>query len=146
MILPSHPEAAPPKGYRPHMNLSVKLRAVLIACGFDPDTVEFDHQPPLALRIWDEATQDTIPPANDPRFIRPMPRQEHREKTNGPATKARAQGDKTDIAKTVRVSADQQDFRDRMERKQPGKPRERSGKINSRPFPKGKRPLRGHHV
>ena len=69
------PAPAPPKGYRPHMPVKVKLESMLIngpvlddegrkVC--ELEQVEFDHQPPLQMRVWDEEAGDTIPAANDP--------------------------------------------------------------------------------
>lgn len=126
MTAPRPPVSGPPTGFRPHMPLSVKLRAALIALGLDPDAIDFDHDPPLALRIWDEAAQDTRPPANDPRHIRPLARQVHRERT--------ARVDVPAIAKVDRLTETQQAFRSALLAKTPGTPRKLKGSIQSRPF------------
>lgn len=68
---------------RPHMSISVKLKATLIALGLDPDHVDFDHDPPLALRFFDEETGTYQPDANDPKYIKPLDRAKHRDKTGG---------------------------------------------------------------
>lgn len=94
-----------PQNYRPHIPLKVKVEACLIGMGLDPRAVEWDHDPPLALRPWDEDKQDTDPPANDPRFITPRVKEDHREKT------------KTDvgrIAKAKRLSKAHEDMRRRL--------------------------------
>lgn len=135
-VAPREPEEGPPKGYRPHMPMAVKIEAALLALGLDPKTVEWDHDPALQLRRWDKKKKDTIPPANDPRFIKPRPKAAHAEKSNGPATKAFAQGDKTEIAKGDRLAAQQAEFRRRILSKEPGKPREKTGSIKSAGFPK----------
>lgn len=45
---------------------------------------QFDHDPALKLRDWDEKVQDTIPPANDPDFIFHKTVTCHRKKTSHP--------------------------------------------------------------
>ena len=123
------------------MPLRVKVAAALHALNLDPADVQWDHDPPLQLRVWDEKTKDTIPPANDPKHIVPRAAAAHRAKTNGPATKARAQGDKTEIAKTRRLAERQAALRQSIDTKKPGAPRASKSRMKSRPFPKGKRPL-----
>lgn len=71
-----------------------KLRAIialrqngLCACGCGERLMpgfHIDHEPPLDLRLWDEATQDTIPPANDPDHLFGKTPNCHRRKTNHP--------------------------------------------------------------
>lgn len=70
-VVPSEPAPAPPKGYRPHMPMKVKLEAALRALGLTLETVDFDHTPPLQMRVWRPDKGDTDPPANDPAFIMP---------------------------------------------------------------------------
>lgn len=87
--------------------------------------LDFDHQPPLALREIDPITGDTIPPANDPRYIRPMLREQHREKTFG--TKATTAGsDIHAIARVKRLSKKQEEFRQKMLEKLPKEERPKS--------------------
>ena len=129
------PAPAPPKGYRPHMPVSAKLEAALRALGMEPRDVEWDHNPPLQLRVWCPVRGDTIPPANDPRFIVPRHSSDHRAKT--------AEVDVPAIAKTRRLSSDHELFRARVLSKTSGEPapepKRRSRRIPSRPFPqKGK--------
>lgn len=133
-ILPSEPAPAPPKGFRPHMPLSVKLEAALRALGLTLETVDFDHCPALQQRVWNPAANNTEPPANDARYIVPREREAHREKTSGGKTKAKAQGDVTEIAKTKNLAESQAEFRRRMLAKEPGAEPERKSKWGSRPF------------
>lgn len=133
-VAPSLPAPAPPKGFRPHMPLKVKLEAALRALGLTIDTVDFDHDPPLGMRVWRPDQQDTDPPANDPAHIVPRPRGQHREKTSGRTTKARAEGDQTEIARTQRLADEQAAFRARLLAKAPGEKRTRKGTIRSRGF------------
>jgi hypothetical protein len=123
---------APPKGYRPHMSVSVKLEAALRALGMEPRDVEWDHDPPLQLRVWCPVKGDTIPPANDPRFIVPRRTRDHAAKT--------ANVDIPAIAKTRRLSSDHELFRARALAKAGGdpapEPKRRSRRIPSRPFQK----------
>jgi hypothetical protein len=76
--------------YRPHMPLSVKLEAAILQLGLDPKSVDFDHDPALGLRVFDETTKTYSPDANDPKFITIRSRaDDHRVKTSGtPATTA----------------------------------------------------------
>lgn len=129
------PAPAPPKGYRPHMPVGTKLEAALLALGMEPRYVEWDHNPPLQLRVWCPVRGDTIPPANDPRFIVPRLSSDHRTKT--------AKVDVPAIAKTRRLSSDHELFRARVLAKagcDPApEPKRRSRRIASRQFPrKGK--------
>lgn len=126
------PAPAPPVGKkRRHMPLMVKLEAALRALGLDPKDVEWQHEPPIAMRVWVPERGDYDPPENDPRYIRPMPKAEHREVT--------AKRDIPAIAKTKRLSRKHEELRRRMlepdaEPEPPGKRGKR--KIPSRPFPK----------
>lgn len=71
-----------------------KLRAVLAlrhnglcSCGCGARLMpgfHIQHDPPLELRLWDEATQDTIPRANDPNYMFPMTSTCHVRVTNHP--------------------------------------------------------------
>lgn len=87
---------------RPHMPLGVKLVACLLVMGLDPDDVDFDHQPALGLRHFDPATGKYSPDANDPRYIVPRLRADHKIKTNGRGATTRG-SDKGEIAKTRRL-------------------------------------------
>lgn len=70
--------------HRPHMPLSVKLQAAILQLGFDPAAVDFDHDPALGLRIFNEETKTYTPDANDPKFITVRARGgDHKAKTFG---------------------------------------------------------------
>jgi len=88
---------------RKHLSLSVRLRAALYALGLDPDDIQWDHSPPLALR---ERSLDGkyIPDECDPRYLVPMSRQAHKLKTHG-GTAHKADGDIHKIAKAKRLMA-----------------------------------------
>ena len=87
---------------RPHMSLSVKLEAAILQLGLDPNDVEYDHDPALALRRYDEKTGKWTPDANDPRYITLRSGENHNTKTNG--TKTTSYGsDSHAIAKAKRI-------------------------------------------
>lgn len=140
---------------RPHMPMKVKLDACLILLGFDPDSVEWHHDPALELRPYTVIYPDTddvykakilyFPDANDPRYIRPMAKEDHKRQTFG--TGKPREGDIKTIAHVRRMTKKQKDFRDKMLAKEIGVGVEwikSSGydnpgrKIPSRPFPKRK--------
>ena len=146
-LAPREPALGPPAGFRPHMGVTIKLEAAcrLARC---PDcgerlgsmaNVQADHDPPIQQRLWNPITEDTIPAANDPDHIVLRHVDCHAVKTNGPRTKARAQGDKTEIARTTRLTEDQQAFRTKMitgVKPAPAKPKQR---IQSRGFQRRKK-------
>lgn len=138
------PMDGPPKGYRPHMPLKVKLEAALMAAGFRPreQNIEFHHAPPLQLRIWCPEKQDTIPAANDPAYIVPMLEEDHERQTNGRGGEKRvttAGSDRHMIGKARSLSKAQAEFRRRILAKDSGEPVERKSKWPKRPF-RPKRP------
>lgn len=87
------------KKYRPHMPLKVKLESALLALGLEPKAVQWDHDPALGLREYDEETRIYTPAANDPRYIVPRTIPAHALKTDGPPATS-AGSDKNMIAKT----------------------------------------------
>lgn len=88
----SAPATPPPNRRRKHRSAAVERDACLLLLGFDlAKPIEWHHQPSLALRPWDEATQDFIPGENDPRFLRPLQKAAHAEETK----QLRPQVDKT---------------------------------------------------
>lgn len=90
--------------YRPHMPLSVKLQAAILQLGLDPAGVDFDHDPALGLREFDEETKTYTPDANDPKFITVRARTEdHRIKTSGNGATS-AGSDIHRIAKSKRLA------------------------------------------
>lgn len=90
MAVPLVPVAKPKR----RKAISKKLRALvalqqggLCSCGCEEKLqlgFHIDHDPALELRAWDEAVQDTIPPANDPAYLFGMVPDHHRKKTNHP--------------------------------------------------------------
>jgi hypothetical protein len=94
------------------------------------------------LRTWDAEAGDTIPAANDPAHIVIRHRDCHVGKTSGGKTKAKAQGDVTEIYRTRRLAKKQAEMRARMlapapaEEEPPDKPAKRKSNFASRPFPK----------
>lgn len=131
------------KSRRKSVPLLAKLHAALYQLGFEPHEVDLDHDPALALRVWDEAAQDTIPPANDPKYLVWRPRAEHRAKTFGRGGERRissADGDIHKIAKAKRLAARRESFDRVLIAKATGEAlpvdHKRKAKIPSRPFPK----------
>ena len=133
------------KDVRKDIPLRIKLAVALRMLGFvKGERVDFDHDPALGLRDWDEDAQDFIPPQLDPDFIVIRLKPAHDVKTNGtPATSYGS--DKHAIAKIDRVSADVEAFRRRVLAKTDpdidAPPRDRS-RIPSRGFSRQHRPLR----
>jgi hypothetical protein len=132
------------KAHRPHMPLSVKLEACLLLLGLDPKQVEFDHDPALARRYFNEAVGDYEPAANDPRYIRPRAPDGHLQKTTGRKGESRlssaGDGDTTQAAKVKRLAPEHESFRRRLLTREPGEKHKRKGtfparKMQSRPFP-----------
>ena len=70
------------------------------------------------MRPIDPETGDTIPPANDPRFITPLSRAVHKAKTFGNATPL--SGDVSKIAKLDRIEEGAAAFRARLLAKETG--------------------------
>lgn len=118
---------------RKPISLMAQLHAALRQLGFEPHEVELDHTPALALRDWDEAKQDTIPPASDPRYLVWRPKSEHRIKTfeRGATTVG---SDIGEAARLKRLTRKEEAFRQRLLSKETGKPRAKSGRWPKRPF------------
>lgn len=129
--------------HRRHIPIGVKLHACLLLLGYTDEeitggAIQWDHFPALGLRLVDEATGELVPHPNDPRAIRPMRKDDHKVKTCGlPATTAGS--DIHGIAKAKRLTNEQEEFRARLLRKQPGEKRKPKGTIRSRGFDKSKR-------
>jgi hypothetical protein len=103
--------------------------------------IDWNHNPPLALRFVDPDTGEISPAANDPKYIEPLRRKDHHKRTFGtPATTAGS--DIHAIAKAKRLAKEQEEARRRMLAKSDGsqeiKPRKKT-KWASRPFPKRKK-------
>lgn len=129
--------------------LSVKLAVALRMLGFTKeDQVQYDHDPALGLREWDEEKRDFIPPQNDPDWIVIRTKPSHRTKTTGRKGERAVTSygsDQHAIAKIDRLQKEQAAFRSRLLAKDagessPGKSRQ---SIPSRGFAKGHRPIPG---
>jgi hypothetical protein len=112
---------------------------VLLLLGYTDEEIrdgliEWDHCPSLGLRFANPETGELEPAPNDPRFIRPMRKHEHRQKTVGTASPL--SGDISLIAKSKRIEKETAAFRARLLAKRPGIKRPRRSKLASRPFPK----------
>jgi hypothetical protein len=133
------------KDVRKNIPLSVQLAVALRQLGFAKgQRVDFDHDPALGLRDWDEEKQDFIPPQLDPEFIVIRTEPDHDRKTNGNGATSYG-SDKHAIAKIDRVSEAEEAFRRRLLAKAdpdidvPARPR---SKIPNRGFSRLFRPLR----
>jgi hypothetical protein len=102
-----------PDRRRKSIPLKTQLHAALYQLGLEPHEAELDHDPALGRRDWDEQAKDTVPPANDPKFLVWRPREGHKRKTFG--TKATTYGsDIFEMAKERRVTKKQAEFRSRL--------------------------------
>ena len=130
------PVLLPPPGWRgPNMPLSVKRQVVRNQGGFcavsntliarDYSNVDFDHRPPIHEREYDPARDDTIPPVNDPDFIRAIVRPEHRTVTTSDVKR---------MNKVDRLRGALSEHEKAMARKAAGLPRARKGSIPGRGF------------
>jgi hypothetical protein len=133
------------KDARKDIPLRVKLAVALRMLGFAKgQRVDFDHDPALGLRPWDEGKQDFIPPQLDPDFIVVRTKPDHDKKTNGSGGTSYG-SDKHAIAKIDRVSEAEDAFRRRLLAKAdpdidaPARPRSR---FWSRGFCRQHHPLR----
>ena len=123
---------------RKSIPVKAQLHAALYQLGFEPHEVDLDHDPALGLRVYDEATQDTIPPANDPKHLVWRPKAEHKLKTTGRKGESKlsidGNGDVSRIAKVERI------LKKENEENPPSNWPKR--KLESRGFDKTHRPLR----
>jgi hypothetical protein len=87
--------------------------------GLNPDDIQIDHQPPLALRDYDETTGLYDPDELDPAHLVPMSTADHRRKTSGHAEgegfATVAGSDIHAIAKAKRVLRSQIQHRQRLD-------------------------------
>ncbi len=121
--------------YRP---LKVERDACLLALKLDPDNFIMDHQPPLAMRDYDEATGLYDPDENDSRYMVPLSPEANATKTYGKKHDV-SDGDIHKIAKAKRL-------RQRHYALLPANltilnastAKPRKSKIPSRPMPKGR--------
>lgn len=123
---------------RKSIPVKAQLHAALYQLGFEPHEVDLDHDPALGLRVYDEATGDTIPPANDPRYLVWRPKAEHKLKTTGRKGESdlsvTGNGDVSRIAKVERLL--------KKKEEKPSSYNWPSRKLESRGFDKQPRPLR----
>ena len=117
----------PPKGWRKAIPKRIR-RLVLKRDGYPEDAkgIHLDHRPPLHERPYDEAVDDTVPPANDPAFLFALTPAEHGERT--PVDVSR-------MGKTRRLRQREDEHAEAMERDW-GKRLVRKGQIRSRGFDK----------
>ena len=129
-----------PKNFHPRIPVGVKLKAALIQLGLGDEKIEWDHDPALESRPWDPIVGDTIPPANDPNFIKPMTEFDHDKKTNGPGGTKRITTKGSDTHNRKRARDLQESHAEHLRRMQGkcGDARIMSGSIKSRPFPRKK--------
>lgn len=89
--------------------IGVKLAASLLRLGFTldeiqaPGAIEWQHDPPLKERRWDDAAGDFDPPQHDPRFMLPMRKADHKAQTFGPGGEKRVHKRNSDISEPIRL-------------------------------------------
>lgn len=102
---------------RKHRPVSVERDACLHALGLLGQEIEWNHVPPLALRekLFDANGVHVgyYPDENDPRYLVPMPKADHRAATNGKPHDASG-GDIHKIAKAKRLERQTEEFRARL--------------------------------
>jgi hypothetical protein len=137
------------KDVRKNIPVSIKLAVALRMLGFAKgQRVDFDHDPALGVRDWDEAKHDFIPPQLDADFIVIRLKPVHDIKTNGNGATSYG-SDKHAIAKIDRVSEAEEVFRRRLLAKSdpdieaPPRPRSR---IPNRGFSRQHRPIRSRNT
>lgn len=148
--------AAPPKGYRPEIPVSVKFNVVMRQdgrcknCGQKLQEwreTQFDHRPPIQMRSWSDELQDTLPAANDVEYIEALHKDCHKVLTTGRQGESKLSkrgGDISDVAKLRRLTRKEEDFRKRLLTKGDPDPVSdedlpKKRKWPSRPFPKRKK-------
>lgn len=128
----------PPVGWRKPIPLSVKLQVIIEQRGLAPDKtpldalsvgVHFDHRPPLHEREYDPVADETVPPANDHRFIVALPTPLHRMISGIDVRR---------IRKTERQRKAETSFQNALLAKEPGRKRVAKGTICGRGFRKRK--------
>lgn len=135
--------------HRRHIPIGVKLHAALLLLGFSDEEIagglQWDHQPALALRVFDPETGELTPHPNDPHYLRPLRTADHDVKTRGSGATT-AGTDVGNAAKVKRIEKDPpggEDFRRRIlaikRGDEPPPPSKRKRALPSRPFPNRKR-------
>lgn len=83
----------PSKRHRKHRPVAVetavfKRQDMICACGCKEELhlgfIDFNHDPPLGLREFDEEADDYVPAENDPNFLFAMVREHHLKVTHHP--------------------------------------------------------------
>lgn len=149
----------PPDWKRPRMPADVRqavLRAQGRKCKLSGASLEkggfaFDHRPPLHDRKFDTEKWDTIPPANDPKYIQAIINDEHRFLTSGRRGDKKVSSRLGDVGRMRhddRVKEKHDAFRERQESRRRGKRLDKRTKAlimlnGKRPWPKRKLKSRG---
>lgn len=132
LFRPRQKVVTPPTGWRKPIPLAVKLQVIIQQRGLAPDNtildalavgVHFDHRPPLHEREYDPDADETIPPANDHRYIVALPAPIHR---------AISGTDLTRMRKTDRQRKAEDEFQQAFVGKEPGRKRVAKGTIRGR--------------
>ena len=93
--------------HRKHIPIGVRLHACLLLLGFTEDEisggVEWHHDPALCLRVVDKKTGLLVPHPNDPGFIRPMRKADHKVRTFGPGAERRITTRGSDVSEPRRI-------------------------------------------
>jgi hypothetical protein len=122
---------------RKPMSVGVKLRACLWHfMGVRYEDVQFDHDPCLGIRTWDEEAGDYTLPANDWRFITPRLIADHEIKTRGAGGSTAG----SDVARAAKVKRlERATARRQHELTRPERSERPRRKIASRPFNRRKK-------
>ena len=149
-----HPSGFRVSDHRKAIPIKVKFEATVGQNGRCPKCTEklgdweetdFDHNPALTLRPWDEVAQDFIPPQLDPQFIEASHKDCHKIKTFGRGGEKRITTRGSDIGERKRVrdlTNSEREFRARLLAKDAGEeapaPKRGKDKIANakRPWPK----------
>ena len=123
---------------RANMGLRVQRDAALYALGLNPANVRWDHRPPLSVRPFIEVgrARRYTPDENDPRYIVPLTPENHDKRTFGTSKATTVGSDIHTAAKVKRIEKDEAEFRRRLLAKANGEPRQKRGRMKSRPFQK----------
>ena len=99
---------------------------------------EWNHDPPLGARPVLPDGSDYYPAQHDPEYLFAVHPDAHKVSTNGPAVEKkhllRPTSDKSKVKRTRDLRTSHKEHLEAMANKEPGKPRERSGRWPRRPF------------
>ncbi len=93
----------PTKGRRKSISARSKLIVTLRELGLTVTEIQFDHDPALSARKWNERKGDFEPPQDDPRFIKLLMVDRHKVKTFGPGGTKRIHTRGSDISEPRRI-------------------------------------------